>query len=672
MVWVEPAREAKFLFEIKGVDQELQVLSFRAWEAISRPFRVNVVLVSYDEIELEQVVGKEALLTIIGNEEDRYFHGVIASFSQIDVKEDYILYGAKVVPALWFLSLEKDCRIFQKTESNSNTVKDVVKTVLEEGGIPSDRFDFGGVKENYKSREYCVQYRETDLHFISRLLEEEGIFYFFEHSEDKHVLKFGDKNSVFPNIAGNSTVIFHDKDDLVPEREYVREFTFMCQARPNKVTLKDYNFRRPDLDLKAEEKASSSRQREIYDYPGKYEEQGRGRRFAKIRLEEERVFQKVGNGKSYCPRFTAGYLFALDGHYRKEFDAEYLLTEVYHEGYQPQVLEELAETEEEEFTYFNRFRCIPSDVPFRPKRITPKPVVHGVQTATVVGPEGEDIYTDDEPYGMIKVQFHWDRKGKRNERSSCWLRVAYPYAGEKHGMQFTPLIGDEVLVEFLEGDPDRPVVTGSLFKGQHKAIIEEDKQIKNKILTPYQHQLLFDDKGAEIVMNTGAGHKLTMSDADKKIEVDTKDGHKLLMSDGDKKILVNTKEGHSFNMSDAEKLVVIRTKDGYLLALSDANEMFTIETKSGHAMRMADFDGSISFLTIAGHLIEMRDDVGISLILSTNDTQIKLNNSGVIEIESSNQITLKADNVTVNAKKVKVEASGQVNVKGGTIKLNSP
>jgi type VI secretion system secreted protein VgrG len=458
MALIESAHEAKFLFKVKKTSLETLVVDFMAIERLSFPFELNVSLACEDEIAFDDVVGKEALLTLLGNDGDRHCHGIINTFKQTGSKGHFHLYRARVVPSLWLLSLEHDCRIFQNL-----SVQDIVKQILQDGKITADRFDFR-LQNQYPPRDYCVQYRETDLNFISRLLEEEGIFYFFEHSEDKHVLVFADSTVAYKPIPGNADLPFNPSSDMVPEEEYVHEFAFSQRILSGKMTRRDFNFEKPSLDLTANEEAKSFQKLEVYDYPGKYGDQNQGKKLAKIRLQESVAFKEKAEGRSICPRFAPGFTFKLTDHERQGFNQEYLLVEAVHAGSQPQVLEEQSGSGEGS-SYSNDFLGIPSGVTFRPERKTPKSIVEGPQTALVVGPKGEEIYTD--KYGRVKVQFHWDREGKQDDKSSCWIRVGSLFAGGNYGVLFTPRIGQEVIIDFLEGDPDQPLITGRVYNADN-------------------------------------------------------------------------------------------------------------------------------------------------------------------------------------------------------------
>ncbi|MBS3919724.1 MAG: type VI secretion system tip protein VgrG [Deltaproteobacteria bacterium] len=489
------AHESRFLFEVLGVSYQTAVLGFKLFEGISSPFALHVSLVSEDEINFDEVVGKEALLTLLGEENDRYLHGILRQFIQNGSKGRFYFYEAEVVPSLWLLSLEQDCRIFQNMK-----VEDIIKKVLQDGGITGDRFNFR-LQGNYPEREYCVQYRETDFDFVSRLCEEEGIFYFFEHARDKHVLVFGDSTVAYQTIEGEEEITFNPAIGMVPGQEFVYHLAFSQKVFSGKMTRRDFNFEKPTLDLTSKEQDKSYQKLEVYDYPGRYVEENRGKGLTKVRLEESITFKEKAEGKSNSPRLTPGFKFKLIDHERQSFNQEYLLAEIRHEGQQPQALQELADPKEK-FSYTNGFISIPSSVVFRPERKTPKPVVKGIQTAVVVGPSGEEIYTD--KYGRIKVQFHWDREGQKDDKSSCWIRVASILAGGQYGAIFTPRIGQEVIVDFLEGDPDQPLITGRVYNADlMPPYTLPDEKTKSTIKTNSStggegfNEIRFEDKKGE-------------------------------------------------------------------------------------------------------------------------------------------------------------------------------
>jgi len=289
-------------------------------------------------------------------------------------------------------------------------------------------------------------------------MEADGIFYYFEHHPGKHVLVMTDHSLDGPSIDGDPTLQFTDEHD----HEHVSQFRLSEGLRPQRVTLRDKNLHKPDKGMEASEGDGN---REIYEYPGSYQDPGKGgadkgKQQAKIRLEALQAAHRSGYGVSDSPRLTPGYMFKLADATRTHLEGDYRLTSVTHHGEQPQVLDEGTAGE---FSYRSEFTCTDWALPFRASRLTPRPTVHGSQTATVTGPPGEEIHVDE--HGRVKVQFHWDRKGKHDDTSSCWVRVSQGWAGNGFGMMFIPRVGHEVIVDFLEGDPDRPIVTGRIYTG---------------------------------------------------------------------------------------------------------------------------------------------------------------------------------------------------------------
>ncbi len=451
---VGTGNEPRFLFAAGGF--EFLVVDFSAAERISVPFELDATLASEEEIKPQSMMGTAATMTFRIKEDERFFNGIVNRFQQTGVSGRFFLYKARVVPLFWLLSLERDCRIFQE-----KSVPDIVKKIMEETGITGNLFEFR-LTESYPPRTYCVQYRESDLDFVSRLLEEEGIFYFFEHSEDRHLQVFGDREVAYKPIGGETSVTFNPAAGMRGDEEAVYRFWETRSISSGKYSLRDFNFKKPSLNLSAEDVADEDENLEVYDYPGIYEDTGTGSRLARIRLEEARMYRDLAEGESVCFRFIPGFKFSLVDHEIKNLNAEYLLTRVEQTGRQPQALQEVDEFQKG-YEYHNEFRAVPSSVTIRPERTTRKPLVEGVQTAIVTGPAGEEVYPDE--HGRVKVKFHWDRKGENDQTSSCWIRVSQLWAGEGWGAMAIPRIGQEVIVDFIDGDPDRPIIVGRVYHG---------------------------------------------------------------------------------------------------------------------------------------------------------------------------------------------------------------
>jgi type VI secretion system secreted protein VgrG len=357
------------------------------------------------------------------------------------------------VPSLWFLTRTSDCKIWQEKK-----IPDIIGEVLGDHSRVKVKKSLQG---SYDPWDYCVQYRETDFNYVSRLMEQEGIAYHFAHGQGKLELVLADAPSAYADCEDAKVEFVDDFADPGKPGQlfsWQRDWSY----KTGKFAQRDYNFEKPTTDLLAKQNGKGEYEGagdlEIYDYPGEYEKKGAGDADTKLRIEEEEATASVAQGSSSCRTFSPGFTFkAPDG-------KKYLLTSVSHSASIRGAYESDGNTAT--FDYHNSFSCIPADVPFRPSRTTPKPIVSGAQTAVVVGKSGEEIDTDE--HGRVKVQFHWDRYGEKDEKSSCWIRVAQSMAGPGWGGQFLPRIGQEVVVSYLEGDPDAPLVTGVVYNGENK------------------------------------------------------------------------------------------------------------------------------------------------------------------------------------------------------------
>jgi type VI secretion system secreted protein VgrG len=439
----------------------LLLRSFQGQEGVSQLFRFDLHMHSENRsIQFDELVGKNATVRVfLPDGSERYFNGIINSFAQGGSTQieggsaPKLLsnYHATLVPWFWLLTRTSDCRIFQNM-----TVPEIVEKVFKEHGFSDFKNNLQG---SFEAREYCVQYRETYFNFISRLLEEEGIFYFFEHEKDKHTLVLGDQPNEFKSSPLQSEVSYKALGNALPTQEVVFEWNRSQDVRTGRYALADFNFEKPQFDLTANVTGKDALKYEVYDYPGEYQTKDEGLRLVGIRMEEEESPRIVIAGSSTCRGLAAGFRFKLRDHYRRDFNGEYVVTSIYHSSDEGDNYRSSGAGQG--LQYSNRFQCLPHPTAFRPPRTAPVPLMQGSQTAVVVGPKGEEIYAD--KYGRVKVQFHWDREGKYDEKSSCWIRVAQNWAGKRWGAMFLPRIGQEVVVDFLEGDPDRPLITGRVY-----------------------------------------------------------------------------------------------------------------------------------------------------------------------------------------------------------------
>jgi type VI secretion system secreted protein VgrG len=433
---------------------ELRVLGFEARERLSEPFELVVTASPRGDVDAAALVGEPARLHLHLAAEPRTLDGIVARARTWEEgrADDRRRLQLTIVPRAWRLGRVVRSRIFQ-----GKTVPDIVQQVLKDGGVKV-RTSLSG---KYAPRDYCVQYRESDLAFVHRLLEDEGILYWFEHAQDAHVLVLADAPSAHAPLPGGARLPFREPGGHAVTDEHVDAFGQRLELRPAKVSLRDFDPLRPALDLTASAEGEGDVALEVYDHPGGYADPSAGAARSRLRLEEQRARAALYEGASPCPRLAPGHVLEVAEH-PAGLDGKYVVVGVDHVGRNVDGPAALAEGERPE-PYRNRFVCLPAKVPFRPERRTPRPEVIGAQTAVVVGPKGEEIYTDE--HGRVKVQFHWDREGKRDERSSCWIRVAQTWAGPGYGALYLPRIGQEVVVEFLDGDPDRPLVTGAVYNG---------------------------------------------------------------------------------------------------------------------------------------------------------------------------------------------------------------
>ncbi|WP_084302075.1 type VI secretion system Vgr family protein [Pseudomonas citronellolis] len=456
-----PANQPHFSLNIDGLDSDLQVLEFHGREALNQPYRFDIELVSErPDLDLESLLHKGAYLDL---GQGHGIHGQLHRVAQGESGQRLTRYQVSLVPRLAYLAHRHNQRIFQQL-----TVPQIITQVLEEHGILADaqRFQLGPTV--YPPRDYCTQYDESDLHFVQRLCEEEGLHYHFEHGPDGHLLVFGDDQTAFPKLA---PVAYQQDSGLVADLPVIKRFGQRLETRTARVSRRDYDFEKPRLQLESMARSDSRPDLEDYDYPGRFTERERGKLLSQRSLERHRADYRQAEGRSDQPSLRSGHFLPLREHPRDEWNDLWLLTEVLHEGKQPQVLEESVTSDardgKDDFHqgYRNRFLATPWDVPYRPPLAHPKPRVLGSQTAVVTGPKGEEIHCD--RYGRVKVQFHWDREGQADDKTSCWLRVASNWAGKQYGTIAIPRIGMEVLVTFLEGDPDQPLISGCLYHAEH-------------------------------------------------------------------------------------------------------------------------------------------------------------------------------------------------------------
>ena len=459
------ANSTWFHFSIPGGSQ-FAVFAFSGVERVNRPYSFTIDLASlYSGEHLFDLVGQEACLSIADRSgASRLVHGVIREMEQLHTANLRTCYRCTLVPRLWFLGSRRNHRIFQH-----KSVPDIITYLLGEQGFARDSFAFKCFHD-YPAREYCVQYGESDLHFISRLCEEEGIYYYFEHAQNGHCLCFSDMPGG-PDIPGGANLLYRFGAGLKADAAVITDLRYHVAARGDSVTFREWNFEKywADLTVGADEPDRDKAPvpprmiQEDYRYPHLYGMKEPGRRYAGIQLQRERVFTRWIDGSADVARLLPGFTFVVERYPRHEVNDRWWVTVCMHRGEQPQVLEH--EAPERGSRYAAAYQAIPATTLFVPEEHHPKIRIPNKQTAIVTGPPKEEIHTD--KYGRVKLRFFWDRRDKEDGGSSRWVRVSQGWAGREYGCMAIPRIGQEVIVSFLEGDPDRPLVTGRVYNARN-------------------------------------------------------------------------------------------------------------------------------------------------------------------------------------------------------------
>src|SRR5262245_32845087 len=455
----------------------LLLRGFSGIEGISRlfGFDLDAMAEKNTKIAFDQLLGKSVTvnLTQPGGGKS-FFNGICYRMSQRGQDPDFTFYSLRLVPKFWLLAHKAQSRIFQRL-----SVPDILKKVLADVDVSFQ------IQGTFEPRDFCVQYRETDFNFASRLMEEEGIYYFFKHTAGGHTMVLANTPASHPDVPGSTQLIFEEVIGGFRDEDRVLSWDKAQELRSSKYTLFDHSFELPHKHLEAEKtvqetvavgtvthklKLAENARLDIFDFPGEYAQRFDGvdkgggdqpgelekifqdnKRTVEIRMQQDALPSLVISGTSCCRQMVSGHRFTLTRHF--DANGQYVITGVRHLA---TGAGDFLSGKTGEFRYSNGFTCIPMALPFRPMRLTPRPVVQGTQSAVVVGPPGEEIFPD--KFSRVKVQFHWDRDGKNDAGSSCWVRVGTLWAGKQWGMIHIPRIGQEVIVDFLEGDPDQPII----------------------------------------------------------------------------------------------------------------------------------------------------------------------------------------------------------------------
>jgi type VI secretion system secreted protein VgrG len=660
--------------------------SMIATESLGRPFEFRVEILTKDvAVPLEELLGRAMRVEMPIRSGSRYFHGCVSSAAQTGMVGDYCAYQVELVPWLWFLSQASDSRIFQNI-----SVPDVIQTVFRDHGF-SDFED--ALSRSYPKQEYCVQYQETDLDFVQRLMEREGIYYYFRHESSRHVLVLADEASAHSTESGYERIPYHPASQSIPPHEdCLQSWSTSRAVVTGKFSVTDYDFRKPRASLLAEsamDRGHAQGGLEVFLYPGRHLARSDGEQYARHRLDASQSGHERALGEGTSRGIMAGRLFELRGFPRADQNKEYLCVAATHQlvasGY-----ESGSEVTE---SYRCSFVAQDSKQQFRLPQQTPMGRVRGPQTATVVGPNGEEIWTDE--YGRIKVQFHWDRHGTSDENSSCWVRVAQVWAGNNWGMVAIPRIGQEVVVDFLEGDPDQPLVTGRVYNEDNRPPYELPanrtqsgiKSRSSKEGTPENfNEIRFEDKkGSEQLYIHAERNQDNVVENDQTTDV----RHDRTETVGnDETITIGNNRNENVG---ADQSITIGRSRTERVAESESigvgkGQSLTVgknQTLSVGENRSADVGKDETLRVGRNHNVTVGDrrttsvekddalSVGKNLVIQAGDSVSIKTGSASITMKKDGTITIKGKDITLNGSgKINIRASGDVTIKGSKVNQN--
>jgi len=636
-------------------DGVLVLQRMTAREELSRLGVFEIDLLSEKgDIDANKILGQKVTVKLpLSDGSLRYFNGFVTRFQQSGTNGKRHTYHASVRPWLWFLTRTADCRIFQ-----DKTVPDIIQQVFADHKVADVKVALTG---SYRQHSYCVQYRETDFNFVSRLMEQEGIYYFFTHAEGRHTLVLADAASAHAPTKGYEAVPYMDPAQPVrPGQEHINQWSQAFEIQPGRYDLDDYDFERPRADLAAHSTMPRSHELAdygMYDYPGDYRTTLDGNQLARTRLEELQTHFDIAHSESNARGLAHGALFKLLGQPRADQNREYLILSTAYKL--TAATPETGEANDDTVTC--KFSALNSQQPFRPQRSTPRPVMQGPQTAVVVGPPGEDIFTD--KYGRVKVQFHWDRYGKKNDSSSCWVRTSHPMAGKNWGMVMIPRVGQEVIVDFLEGDPDQPIITGRVYNADQMPPWElPANKTQSGFLTrstpggtaANANAIRFEDK-------KGSEQLWLHAEKNQDIEVENDETHwvghdRSQTVDHDETLHVKHDRTETV---DHNETISIGSNSSVTVG---ANASITIGAAQTSAIAKARSTtvGTDDALKVGKDLVI---NAGDSVTIKTGDASIVMKKDGTIQI--------KGKNITIDGSgKINVKASGDLVMKGSKILQN--
>ncbi|MBO6055599.1 MAG: translocation/assembly module TamB domain-containing protein [Alphaproteobacteria bacterium] len=616
---------------ISELKEDVVINNIRGSEAISELFEFHVNFSSANrEIDAEKILGSNVTLHFKSEKHERFINGIITQFSQGRTSQKEDIYNTEYFftmrPKLWLLSLDSNCQIFQK-----KSTMEIIKSVLKEYKI-----DVSESKCGNNNRTYCVQYNESSFNFISRLMEDEGIFYYFKHEKNKHTLIIRDGMDTNQKLKEKAGFIKSGQKICPLGKVFnTSKNTFMNVGG---YSAADYNYENSNTKLFNKLETKWKGQTLFYEYPGGFSQVKEGEELSKLRVQEIECKHIMLQGDSTIPDFSPGTTFELTAHHAESFNDSYILCRVEHI---------FDRNEKNGFAYRNRFWALPKGTEFRPPRKTHKPKIYGNQTAVVVCPSKQEIYRD--KYCCIKVHFHWDQKGKSKDTndSSCWIRVAQLMAGSNWGAVYVPRVGQEVVVSFLEGDPDKPLVVGCVYNDQFKPPYSEsqDKISTMKTVT------FTDDKGFnEIRFNDEKEKEEIFIHAQKDMKTD----------------IVNSRETKIEENND--KLDILKGSRSVKLHAKDNKKKadYSLELVKGNSSVLLK-EGNSSYIIKKGNSTIQMDEGNSEIVLKKGNSSIKLK-KGNQTIDINGDCTIKiTGNLKIKASKnISIEAGKELSLKSGS------
>ncbi len=659
------ANEAQFHFITGDLDERtFEVADFLGIEQISTPYRFDITLLSVKpEIRPDEVIGKPTTLFVYRNGEYAPYSGIINEFQLVDKNVDFVTYSARLVPRLWWCSMNQQTRIFQNMD-----VVSIVKSVLDGANVTNYEVS----TKSYPKQEYVVQYQESDLNFISRLMENAGIWYFFKEmsllpeevgaGSTNEKLVITDKTNLFSDIDGESNILFRsasglNERDEDEQKESVNQLRMEKHVIPRETLVKNYNYRKPEIDLSGKHVIKGGNEGTVYLYGGDYKEPAEAQEAAKVLSNRITSRTITVGGSSNCRGFRPGHRFTLDEHFRSDLNTTYVLTRVCHSG------GHLAGGANV-ITYENQFMSIPSAAAenFAPEKKSVVPRVNGVLTAMIEANGGEYAQLDET--GRYKVRLPFDlTQEKNNCGGSKYVRLAQPYSGSQYGIHFPNHEGSEMVLACIDGDPNKPIGIGTVPHANTISPVVDQNKFQNLIRTAGGNELLMhDEDGKQRIQLTSNGkHVVTMDDEKQAISVVSTDRNALVIDDLNSKVTMNSGEHKvEMNYADGSEGIIISTAAGHVIKIDDANERITIQTKGGHAFDMDD----------GGNKITVTDKSGKNTVTLDGGGGLILDSKGKIEIKATQDLVISAANISMTANaKMEAKASMDMKLKGMNVEV---